>query len=391
MATKQRVELKSVLAFASGAIVLAALALCLALTARTAAQNAPKISPENRTKLESAVSRFMSANSVPGVSVAVVEGGEEVWSEGFGMADLENFVPASSRTLYRLGSVSKPLTAIAAMQLWERGKLDLDAPVQKYCPAFPEKQWPVTTREVLGHLGGIRHYHHDATQDDPEIGNVKHFDDPIAAGLKFFAADPLLAQPGTKFNYSTHGYTLAGCVIEGASGEKYVNYMRENVFGPAEMAATQADDHYTVIANRTRFYSKDKSGRVINADFLDSSYKIPGGGLISSADDMARFEAAILNDRLIHRATRDAMWTPQKAIDSPQNSYGLGWGNGKIKGIATVGHSGSQQGTSTAIIIAPEQRDGVVVLVNMDDVNAFALGSELLEMIVSPEESDGKK
>lgn len=347
------------------------------------AQDSAKISAEKRAELEAAVSKFMSANSVPGLSAAVVSGGEEVWSQGFGMADLENFVPATSRTLYRLGSVSKPLTATAAMQLWERGRLDLDAPVQKYCPAFPEKQWRVTTREVLGHLGGIRHYHHDATQDDPEIGNVKHFDDPISAGLKFFAAEPLIAQPGTKFNYSTHGYTLVGCVIEGASGEKYVDYIRENIFGPAEMTATQADDHYTVIAYRTRFYSKDKSGRVINADFLDSSYKIPGGGLISSADDMARFEVAILNDRLIHRATRDIMWTPQQTTDGARGTYALGWGNGKTDSTVTIGHSGSQQGTSTVIALAPEKRAGVVVLVNTDDVDAYALGVELLNLILA--------
>jgi serine beta-lactamase-like protein LACTB len=365
------------------------LAVCLAalmvavLAASVSAQDAAKLSSEKRAQIESAISKFMSANSVPGLSAAVVEGGEAVWSQGFGMADLENFVPATSRTLYRLGSVSKPLTATASMQLWERGKLDLDAPVQKYCPAFPQKQWPVTTREVLGHLAGIRHYHHDATQDDPEIGNVKHFDDPIAAGLKFFADEPLLFQPGTKFNYSTHGYTLVGCVIEGASGEKYVDYMREDIFGPAGMAATQADDHYTVIPYRTRFYSKDKAGRVINADFLDSSYKIPGGGLISSADDMARFEVAILNDRLIQRGTRDAMWTPQKASDGAQNGYAFGWGSGKADGIAAVGHSGAQQGTSTAIFIAPDQRDGVVVLVNTDDADASALASELLKIVVA--------
>jgi CubicO group peptidase (beta-lactamase class C family) len=148
----------------------------------------------------------MSANSVPGVSAAIVENGKYEWSQGYGLADLENFVPATSRTLYRLASVSKPLTATATMQLWERGKLNLDAPVQKYCMAFPQKEWPITTRQLLGHLGGIRHYRTDS-QDDPEVGNTKHFDDGIAAGLKFFANDPLVAKPGTKFNYSTQGFT----------------------------------------------------------------------------------------------------------------------------------------------------------------------------------------
>jgi serine beta-lactamase-like protein LACTB len=113
-----------------------------------------KLSDERQARIERAVAMFMAANKVPGMSVAVVQDGEFVWSRGFGMADLENSVPATAQTLYRLGSISKPITATAAMTLWEHGQLDLDAPVQKYCPAFPQKPWPLTTRQLLGHLGG---------------------------------------------------------------------------------------------------------------------------------------------------------------------------------------------------------------------------------------------
>src|SRR5256885_4834214 len=119
------------------------------------------LSPGKRESIEKAVSSFMSANSVPGIGVAVVLEGEPAWSAGFGMADLEDFAPATSSTLFRLGSISKPITAVAVLQLWERGKLDLDAPVQKYCPAFPQREWPITARELLAHLGGIRHYNAD--------------------------------------------------------------------------------------------------------------------------------------------------------------------------------------------------------------------------------------
>jgi serine beta-lactamase-like protein LACTB len=209
--------------------------------------------------------------------------------------------------------------------------------------------------------------------------------------LKFFSDEPLLFQPGTKFNYSTHGYTLVGCVIEGASKEKYSDFMHENVFLPAKMQHTQPDDRYTVIQDRTRFYAQDKAGRIINADFLDSSYKVPGGGLLSSADDMARFEVAILDDQLLHRATRDAMWTPQKDGEGKQNGYGLGWGNGNQNGVATIGHSGSQQGTSTAMELAPGPRDGVIVLANLEEVDASELASEILKIVVSAPPAEPKK
>jgi serine beta-lactamase-like protein LACTB len=362
-------------------------ALCSLIAATGAAQNSA-LAPEKRSQIESAISRFMASTHVPGVSVAVVQNGEYAWAQGYGFADLENNVPASEHTLYRLASISKPLTAVAALQLWERGRLDLDSPVQKYCPSFPQKPWPISTRQVLGHLGGIRHYK-SGSQDDPEIGNTKHFDDPIAAGLNFFKDDSLVAQPGTSFHYSTQGYTLVGCVVEGASRSKYVEFVRQNVLNAAQMQQTQADDRFAIIPYRTRFYEKGEAG-VRNADFLDSSYKIPGGGWLSSAEDMARFEVAVLNDKLIRRATRDLMWTPLKPSDGKPDAYALGWGWSEQKNgeVAGVGHTGGQQGTSTAIVLAPDLRDGVVVLANMEDVDAGELARELLNILAA---ASGKK
>ena len=119
-----------------------------------------------------------------------------------------------------------------------------------------------------------------------ETGNSVHFENGIESGLKFFANDPLMAQPGTHFHYSTQGYTLIGCAIEGASRESYADYVREKIFLPAGMLQTRVDDRIAIIPYRTRFYSKDKSGALVNAEFLDSSYKIPGGGWVSSAEDI---------------------------------------------------------------------------------------------------------
>jgi serine beta-lactamase-like protein LACTB len=363
--------------------------LLIAAASHAARGQEAKLSPEKRTRIEAAVSAFMASTHVPGVSVGVVENGEYEWGGGFGFADLENKVPASEQTLFRLASISKPLTATAAMELWERGKLDLDAPVQKYCPAFPQKPWPISTRQVMGHLAGIRHYK-SGSQDDPEVGNTKHFDDPIKGGLDFFENEPLLSQPGTKFRYSTQGYTLVGCVIEGAAGAKYADFVRQNVFAPAGMEHTQVDDRFAIIPYRTRFYQKSQAGAVENADFLDSSYKIPGGGWLSSAEDMGRFEVAILNDKLIRCATRDLMWTPLKTSDGSNNHYGLGWGSADEAGVAVVGHTGGQQGTSTAFLLAPAQRTGVVVLTNMEGVGARELAVEILKILVGTAGEDSK-
>jgi CubicO group peptidase (beta-lactamase class C family) len=167
-------------------------------------QSQPReFSPDQRAKIEKAITAFMAANRAPGVSVAVVLGGQPVWSAGFGMADLENLVPATSSTLYRLGSISKSITGVAAMQLWERGQLDLDAPVQKYCPAFPQKDDPITSRQLLAHLSGIRHYRPDGKGDVPD-NSARHFHS-LEEALQLFAGDPLIDKPGTHFHYSTYG------------------------------------------------------------------------------------------------------------------------------------------------------------------------------------------
>lgn len=356
--------------------------VCVFAVLSSLADAQQRLPEEKRTRIAAAVSKFMSTTRVPGLSLAVVENAELEWASGFGFADLENLVPATEFTLYRLASISKSLSATGAMKLVENGNLNLDEPVQKYCPVFPQKSGAITTRLVMGHLAGIRHYKSDS-QNDPEVGNTKHFDDPIQAGLDFFKNDPLLSEPGKEFHYSTQGYTLVGCVMQGASGAKYTEYMRQNVLLPAGMEHTVVDDRFAIIPYRTRFYQKKtESGTVENADFLDSSYKIPGGGWLSSAADMARFEIAILNGKLLNQETRDLMWTPLKPSEGKASGYALGWGTLTEDGIRYVGHDGGQQGTSTNFFIAPEKRVGVVVLANMEDVPVNKLSKQILKIVL---------
>jgi serine beta-lactamase-like protein LACTB len=356
----------------------AAILFALVAYATTTFAQQKDLSPEKRAAINKTVSDFMAANSVPGIAAAVVLQSELVWSAGYGMADLENYVPATSATLFRLASISKPITATAVLQLAERGKLDLDAPVQKYCPAFPQKEAPITTRELLGHLGGIRHYNKDGKGDIPD-DSAKHFA-TMEESLQIFSSDPLVATPGAKFSYSTYGYTLVGCVLEGAAAQKFTDYVRENIVRPAAMAHTQADDVFAVISHRARWYHKNDSGAVQNAGVLDSSYKIPGGGLISSADDMAHFAAAMLADKLVSRTSRDLLWSSQKTTDGTPTNYGMGWGTVNKHSLALVGHTGSQQGASTALTLVPSLNSAVVVLVNMDGIDAYKLADEILKI-----------
>lgn len=331
-------------------------------------------------KIERAISTAMFQGRIPGLSAAIVTDRQLRWSNGYGMADLENFVPAKAVTVYRLGSISKPITATAVMQLVEQGKLDLDAPVQKYCPAFPTKRWPMTSRELLGHLGGVRHY--DQKEEAAEY--TSHFTS-VADGLAVFKDDPLLAEPGTEFRYSSFGYNLLGCVVEGASGEPFAAYLHEHIFVPAGMDHIQPDDVFQIIPNRARGYALRADGLVRNSDLMDSSYKIPSGGLSSTVIDLARFAIAIQSGVLLKPETVSQMFTSQKTRDGKATGYGLGWGIEDNAGVKAVGHSGGQSGTSTDLLMRPGIGLVVVVMCNLEGAHVSALARAIAEIMLEPE------
>lgn len=363
----------------------AALALCLLLLshaaraeARQTAQPAPAALPAEKIKqIEALVSAEMARQKIPGMSVAVVSGRQVRWAAGFGMQDVENNVAARAATVYRLGSISKPITAVAVMQLFERGKLDLDAPVQKYCPAFPEKQWPVTTRQVLGHLAGIRHYKSD------EEFNSTRFYATVAEGLNMFKDDPLLHEPGAKYTYTTFGYSVLGCVVEGASGQKFADFVSENVFKPAAMERIRVDSVADIIPNRAQGYRVTDKGVLTNSPLADNSYKVPGGGFVSTAEDLARFAVALQTDKLLKRETMELMYAPQKLKDGKETSYGLGWGVSKRPdGARAVGHSGGQQRISTFLHMQPEQGLAVVLLANLERASLGNLSQQIGDLVL---------
>lgn len=173
--------------------------------------------------VDTLIASYASEHHVPGLSIAVVQNGHVVMTEGYGLADVENNVKAGADTVYRIASLSKSITASAVMKLVESGKIDMDAPIQKYCLAFPQKPWPITTRELISHQSGIRDY-----RNEEETVNTRHYAS-INEALAQFANDPLDFELGTKMQYTSYGYIVLGCVIEGASGTTYDRYMREAV------------------------------------------------------------------------------------------------------------------------------------------------------------------
>jgi CubicO group peptidase (beta-lactamase class C family) len=301
------------------------------------------------------------APNIPGFAIAVAVDGRIVWSEAFGFANVEVRLPATPATQFRIGSVSKPLTATAIAQLFEIGKLDLDAPVQRYVPTFPEKSAPITTRLAGGHLAGLRHY------QGAEFTLNRRFA-TVTEGLAIFKDDSLLSRPGTRFSYSSYGFNLLSAVVEGASGEEFLAYMSRHVFKPLRMTATAPDRNDSLIPNRTRFYDARAGGGYSPSQTVDNSYKWAGGGFLSTAEDLVRFGSAMLDPGFLKGATLELLFTPQRTTAGEATPYGIGWFVAKDSlGHRYVYHGGGSVGGTTAFGVDRDSRVVFALVTNLSD------------------------
>lgn len=318
--------------------------------------------------------QWLAERGWPGVSVAVGVNGEIVWSEGFGYADIENRVAVWPETKFRVGSVSKPLTAAALALLIEQGKLDLDAPVQRYVPGFPEKGKPVTSRLVAGHLAGIRHYR------GAEFALAKRYNS-VTESLEIFKDDPLLFEPGARFGYSSYGWNLLSAVVEGASGAKFLDYMNISVFRRLGLRHTLADENDVLVPHRVRFYQRDSDGVLRNAPYVDNSYKWAGGGFLSTTEDLVRFASAHLKPGFFKDETLKLLFTSQRTTAGEETGYGIGWRvRTDDKGRRTRSHSGGSVGGTTMLLMYP---DSGVVLAMAVNLSSARLGERDAAQIAS--------
>ena len=306
--------------------------------------------------LHDACDAYRKEHGLVGMSVAVMEKGELVFDEGFGLRDREAQLPAEPSTLYRLASISKPVAATIAMQLVEAGKLDLDAGVGRYVDGLDAPIASLSLRQLLSHTSGLRHYRADRRDNGTQHRTTRE-------ALELFVHDPLLHAPGTRYAYSTHAFTLVAAAIENAAGQSYVDCVRERV--AAKVAPTLgcellADDK----PERAALYERGLLGVKRATPREDLSWKYGGGGLESTAHDLARFADAVLRAKVVDPAGRDAMWTRTKLDDGEAVAYGLGWALDGNEGVAS--HTGGQQGTSSALTVVRTDELVIAVLCNTE-------------------------
>ena len=303
--------------------------------------------------------QLIATANLPGLSVAISRNGEIVFAEGFGYADIERKRRITPDTRFRTASVSKVIAVTALAKLVEDGRLDLDAPIQKYVPSFPTKAWPITTRQLAGHLSGMPHYS-DADRIEPR------FYPSVTEALGVFAHESLKFEPGTAYSYSTHGFTLLSAAMEGAAGQPFLEYLQRSVLDPLGMRSTAPDLRARPHSAMATIY-RSSEGRLSRVDRPeDPSYKWAGGGLTSTPTDLLRLAHAYF-DGFLKPATVSMMWTSQRLASGKQTGVGIAWRNGRdMAGHRVIEHAGSMEGVRVVVCIFPEERLVISLMTNRE-------------------------
>jgi serine beta-lactamase-like protein LACTB len=349
----------------------------MSVTVDATRQIEPRAAVQDRVReARDRVRAFLEGQRVPGASIAVSRGGRIIWSEGFGLAHLEHRVAATPATRFRVGSISKAITSVALARLVEAGRLDLDAPVQRYAPTFPEKEYPITSRQLGGHLAGLPHY----TQADV-VNTVRY--QSVTDALRKFQDRPLLFRPGERFYYSSYGWNLLSVVVEGASGESFLEHMSRQVFQPLGMTRTAADEYDRIIEGRTGFYTVTANGMPINAPAVDNSDVWAGGGLLSTAEDLVRFGDGVIAGPVVGDRGRALLWTPMQTSAGSLTDYGFGWEVRVLDGRKVVGHGGAHVGATARLVLVPDERLVIAILTNSGNRGQNALIDELTRLFLA--------
>ncbi|MBJ7438840.1 MAG: beta-lactamase family protein, partial [Sphingopyxis sp.] len=328
----------------------------------------PSKADSDRQKLQ-AMDAYLQAqvrNDMFSGTALVTRDGEPVFVKSYGMANYELGAANTSDTTYPLGSVVKQFTAVAILQLQEQGKLKVGDPICRYLETCPQSWQGITLHHLLTHTSGIPNFTGLPGWDE-KLAMLSYTRSELVA---LFRDLPLDFAPGEKFDYSNSGYALLGVIIERVSGQRYDDYLEEKIFKPVGMTRTYGGETRALVPGRaTGYYSVGTD--FISARLVSPTSHLGTSGVYSTVSDLLLWDKALTADRLISRASRDAMFTPEK------NSYGYGWFVGERHGRPTQFHSGSDNGFSTNITRFPADGLTVIVLSNSDRTNAGGVSNDL--------------
>ena len=295
----------------------------------------------------------------PGAAVLVMKDGKPLVRKAYGMADLELGVPLQPEHVFRIGSMTKQFTAVAILMLMERGQLALDDPLTKFLPDYPMQGRTVTVEHLLTHTSGIPSY-----TGLPEWLPLLRKDMSVAEIIALSKDKPFEFEPGERWNYNNSGYILLGAIIEKVSGMGYEAFLQKHILDPLGLKSTHYGSATRIIPRRIPGYAPGANNGFLNAEYLSMTQPYAAGSLLSSVDDLASWNEALLAGKLIKRESLEKAWTPYKLKDGSSARYGYGWGIGTVDGRRTISHGGGILGFSSDGILYPEDRLIVIMLTN---------------------------
>ena len=319
--------------------------------------------------IDSVSNAAVAEKRTAGVSVAVVKNGRTVLAKGYGFADLENDVPATPETVYRIGSVTKQFTSAAIMKLIEQGKLTLDDTLQKFFPNFPTQGNRVTVRHLLNHTSGIKSY----TSLGPKWARLIRLDLATDSVVALFANEPFDFKPGDSYRYNNSGYFLLGMIIEKLSGKTYAQYLKDEIFTPLGLKSTLYCDQASLIKHRAQGYATQPGGGFINAEPLSMTQPYSAGALCSTVNDLAVWTQALASGKVVSPASYKLMTTPVALNDGKPIGYGFGLGTGMLGGHRQVSHNGGINGFISELHHYPDDSVITVVLTNTGALTAITI------------------
>jgi CubicO group peptidase (beta-lactamase class C family) len=325
-----------------------------------------------------------SQPNAPGLSLLIAKDGKSIYKKAVGMADLELNVPLSTENVFEIGSITKQFTAVSILMLEEQSKLKVEDDITKYIPDYPTQGKTITLHHLLNHTSGIKSY----TSMPNFMENARKDMTPTEL-IDVFKNEPMDFDPGEKFLYNNSGYILLGYIIEVVSGQSYADFIKEHIFDKVGMTSSYYGSMKKLIPNRARGY-QDQNG-FVNADYLSLTIPYAAGSIMSTVDDLLKWQNAISANTLIKRSSLEKAINGSTLNNGEKIPYGYGWGKGNINGSPSIEHSGGIFGYVTNGIFLPEENMYVIALSNCDCSNVGEASTQIAAMALGkpfPNEND---
>ncbi len=354
----------------------------LVLLAVVAAASATSQEPlrASGAEVERAVDRILERaieqGPIAGASVLVAYRGDILVAKGYGFADLEHKVPASSHTVYRLGSLSKQFTATAVMQLVDQGLIDLDVSIIEYLPDYPDVGEPVTVRHLLNHTSGLVSY----TAQSDYWRNMRQ-DLPHEAVLSWFAERPLAFTPGDRYVYSNSGYYLLGLIVESVTGTTFADYVQRNIIDPLDLSQTYYDDGVKLIPRRAWGYERNED-RFLNARWLSMKLAYSAGAMASTVHDLYALHLALRDARIVSPEAYATMTTPAWLNDGAFSEYGMAFHVEHWDGRPVLRHGGLIFGFKTCFYHYPDDGLTIIILMNTEQAQYRPIQAQIARIFI---------